>query len=116
MTATTHPAGIPSRNGTVTDPCLVCGNPLPPGRPRTTCSNGCRQTLWRRRHQPPVLTPQLPAGQPRKPRTVYECPQCETRLLGEQRCECGTFMRRIGPGGLCPCCGDPVAYQELEGQ
>ncbi|MBI4213856.1 MAG: hypothetical protein HY534_06045 [Chloroflexi bacterium] len=46
--------------------------------------------------------------------TVYECPSCETRFLGEQRCpDCGIFCGRIGPGGLCPHCDEPVALADL---
>jgi len=53
----------------------------------------------------------------RKPATVYECPVCETRLLGTQRCEeCGVSMRRLGLGGLSPCCDEPVTFEELLGQ
>jgi len=46
--------------------------------------------------------------------TVYECPEYETRLLGAQFCEdCRSFMRRLGPGGNCPCCDEPIAFEEL---
>lgn len=54
-----------------------------------------------------------PAGRPRKAHTVYECNTCGTRLLGEQRCECGTFMRRLGYGGISPCCAEPGTFDEL---
>ena len=104
------------RNGSVTAACGVCGRPLPAGRPRRWCSDGCRQAAWRRRHArlDDQLPPPLPARVARKTRTVYECLECGTRLLGEQRCEaCGTFMRRVGVGGLCPCCDEPVAIDEL---
>lgn len=106
-------APIPSRNDPVTPACSICGGLLPAGRLRITCSDACRQAAWRRRHQPPVSPPALPPAQPRKPHTVYQCPNCDTRLLGEQRCDCGTFMRRLGPGGLSPCCGEPVTFEEL---
>ncbi len=43
---------MPLRNVPVTPTCTVCGRPLPSGRPRTTCSDGCRQKAWRLRHQP----------------------------------------------------------------
>ena len=37
-----------------------------------------------------------------------------TRYLGTQRCsECGVFCRRVGAGGLCPECGEPVAVADL---
>lgn len=45
---------------------------------------------------------------------VYACPSCDTRFLGEQRCpDCGLFGRRVGPGGLCPHCEEPVALADL---
>jgi hypothetical protein len=56
----------------------------------------------------------VPAGRSRREFTVYECPGCGDRLLGEQRCEgCGTFARRVGPGGACPHCDQPVAVADL---
>jgi hypothetical protein len=42
----------PLGNGSVTGRCVVCDDPVPAGRPRVTCSDACRQALWRRRHQP----------------------------------------------------------------
>ncbi len=104
---------MPSRNVSVTARCLLCDGPLPVGRDRTTCSDACRQALWRRRHQLELTPPALPAALPRKAHTVYECPACDARALGEQRCECGTFMRRVGYGGTSPCCGEPLTFDEL---
>jgi hypothetical protein len=107
---------MPSRNGSVTAACTVCGDLVPAGRTRTTCSDACRQKAWRLRHQPQSTAPALPASHPRKDHTVYECPDCDTRLLGSQFCEdCHTFMRRLGAGGLSPCCGEPVTFEELLG-
>jgi hypothetical protein len=46
--------------------------------------------------------------------TVYECPTCDTRSVGDQRCtECNTFMRRLGPGGTCPECDAVVLLTDL---
>ncbi|MGH2608690.1 MAG: hypothetical protein ACRDHF_06325 [Tepidiformaceae bacterium] len=46
--------------------------------------------------------------------TIYECPACDIRYLGQQRCaDCGVFCRRVGPGGLCPHCDEPVALADL---
>jgi hypothetical protein len=106
---------IPSHNGSVTDRCLVCGGSLPPGRPRTTCSDRCRQTAWRRRHQSSSLpVKNLPTARRIKDHTVYQCPACDTRLLGQQRCDdCNIFCRRLGPGGQCPCCDEPITIEEL---
>ena len=38
-----------------------------------------------------------------------------TKLVdGEQRCpDCGIFGRRIGTGGPCPHCAEPVALTDL---
>jgi hypothetical protein len=107
---------VPSRNVCVTAACASCGGPLPAGRPRRWCSDACRQAGFRRRHQLTPVQPQLPPARPRKPVTVYECPECESRALGEQRCaDCSVFMRRLGLGGLCPCCDEPVTVDELLG-
>lgn len=103
-----------SRNTPVTATCCICQGPLPPGRPRRTCSDACRQAAWRQRHQPKPPTPTLPANRPRKPATVYECPDCQTKLLGTQICpDCHTFMRRLGLGGTCPGCDEPLTFDEL---
>jgi len=49
--------------------------------------------------------------------TVYECDGCGVRVVGEQRCEaCSTFMRRVGLGGACPGCDEPVTVADLLGQ
>ncbi|MHB8457023.1 MAG: hypothetical protein ACYDBS_04955, partial [Acidimicrobiales bacterium] len=48
------------------------------------------------------------------PDTVYLCPNCDTRLLGEQYCEsCHTFAQKLGPGAECPCCSEPISITEL---
>ena len=102
---------IPSRNVGVTIACPVCGQPFAPVGRQRVCSAACRQTAWRRRHGPPPIP--IP---PRSPRaaTIYECPSCETRYLGEQRCpECRIFCRKVGPGGPCPHCDEPVLLADL---
>ena len=44
---------------------------------------------------------------------VYECPVCETRLLGDRRCpDCHVSCRRLGPGGPCPHCDEPIVVAE----
>ena len=82
----------------------------PPVARQLYCSTACRKTAFRRRHQQlgPAVT--VPAARPRREITVYECPDCGDRYLGEQRCQgCGTFARRVGIGGACPNCDGPVA-------
>ena len=64
--------------------------------------------------RPPHRRVVLPPARPRRPITVYECQGCGARAVGQQRCEeCGTFMRKLGLGGPCPHCDEPVAVTEL---
>jgi predicted RNA-binding Zn-ribbon protein involved in translation (DUF1610 family) len=56
----------------------------------------------------------VPTARPRREITVYECPDCGQRQLGDQRCgDCHTFARRVGIGGACPHCAGPVAVTDL---
>jgi len=115
--ASGRPAATPSRNDDRNDnaACPACGQPFTPAGRRRWCSDACRQAAWRHRHPPP-----RPAAEPTPPprtapdATIYQCPHCEERYLGQQRCDdCGTFCRRIGPGGPCPHCDEPVAIKDL---
>src|SRR5664280_1711064 len=55
-----------------------------------------------------------PFARVRRDNTVYECGECQTRYLGEQWCvECVRPCRRVGVGGLCPHCDEPVAIPDL---
>lgn len=104
----------PSRNDDVTIPCPICATAFSPSGRRRYCSNACRVAAHRRRHHEPPPTIPLPAPGQRKARTIYECPACNTRALGTQQCEdCHTFMTRLGIGGLCPCCDEPLTIDEL---
>jgi hypothetical protein len=101
----------PYRNDGETRPCPRCSRSFTPIGRQRYCSAACRQATWRRRH-----APQLPDLPPRVPRSeiVYECPGCGARFLGEQRCpDCQQFCHRIGPGGACPHCDEPVALADL---
>lgn len=99
--------------GVVGAVCEVCGRPFRPVGRRRFCSDACRQTAFRRRH--PTARVPLPSSHDAQwPTTVYECPVCGARLLGEQRCaDCNVFCRRLGPGGRCPHCDEPVAVADL---
>ena len=91
--------------------CAWCSSPFTrSGRPRF-CSDACKQAHWRARHIPGALdTPVV-----RPDATIYECPSCDQRYLGLRRCpDCQLFCRRIGPGGLCPHCDEPVAHADLD--
>ncbi len=104
----------PSSNDTVTIPCPVCETPFVAAGKRRYCRDACRVAAHRRRTRTETPVVVAPPSVPHRAVTVYECDQCGTRLLGEQRCDdCGTFMRRVGHGGLCPCCDEPVAIDEL---
>jgi hypothetical protein len=99
------------RNDGVTIACPVCQQPFVPHGRQRVCSPACRQTVWRRRHPAPLTS--IPDRAARA-MTVYECPSCDTRYLGDQRCpECGIFCRRVGPGAPCPHCDEPVAVADL---
>src|SRR5712692_176704 len=114
-------AATPSRNDRRNDTaaaCPACGQPFTPAGRRRWCSDACRQAAWRRRHPSPSAGPAAAvaaAPPPASPdATIYQCPGCDQRYLGQQRCDdCGTFCRRIGPGAPCPHCDEPVAIKDL---
>jgi hypothetical protein len=110
MAVTTAPALAPPVRF-----CACCRAPYVAVGRRRYCSDACRARAYRRRRQataPPPL-PAVPTGG-RRVRSVYECPDCQERFLGEQRCpDCNRFCRRIGLGGECPHCGEAVAVADL---
>ena len=102
--------------------CPVCG-----GTPRTSRSiycgkAACKQRAYRLRHQSPVtLDPAVVRTQLQRlgrlvAHTVYECPSCSERFLGERRCpECHLFTRSLGLGGSCPDCDTAILLADLLG-
>jgi len=102
------------RHQEATGTCPICGAAFVPASRQRFCSSACRQAAWRRRQPvvPPMTVPASRAS--RRASTVYECPSCELRLVGEQRCpECQIWARRLGPGGVCPHCDEPVTLADL---
>jgi hypothetical protein len=100
----------------VTMRCPVCGDTFVPIGRQEYCTDACRMVAYRRRQLTARAIPQLPPAGSRVPITVYECDDCGTRQVGVQRCrECGIFGRRVGLGGACPHCDEPVAVVELIG-
>lgn len=107
----------PSRHDGVTMTCPVCQRAFAPTGRQKFCSDACRAAAYRRRRDTTRASVVVPNAQPRRPITVYECDTCGARAVGEQRCaDCATFMRKVGIGGNCPCCDEPVAVVELVGQ
>jgi predicted amidophosphoribosyltransferase len=109
---TAIPLGYVSRDDPTDDGarrCPICATALTSTR-ATYCSNAHRQAAFRRRRSTPPPPPvRLPVHF-----IVYQCPQCDLRLLGERRCpECNLWCRRLGAGDACPHCGDPVAVSDL---
>jgi hypothetical protein len=96
-------------------PCPVCSTPFRRVRRQRYCSDNCRKTAWSRRRQPPSQpVPPVPPARTRRDVTVYSCPSCEERFYGEQWChDCNQPCTRVGPGGLCPNCDQPVAHTDL---
>lgn len=101
--------------------CPVCATPLPSTRARY-CSAACRQRAFRLRHvelaavDPAHVRHDLQRRRALVAHTVYECPACGERLVGERRCpDCHVFCRALGPGGHCPDCAQPILLAELLG-
>ncbi len=95
--------------------CQSCQQPIEQFRGRQRfCSAACRQRAYRNRQpHPDELLATLPSRPPRGV-GVYQCPDCDTRYVGQQRCaDCNVFCHRIGIGGTCPSCDEPVTIDEL---
>jgi hypothetical protein len=99
--------------------CPACGAPLPSRRARF-CSPACKQRAYRLRQVDAtssditLLAAELKRRSALVAHTIYECPTCQTRYLGEQRCsDCHRFCRALGPGGLCSDCDAPVLIADL---
>ena len=107
----------PSCHDSVTMTCPVCQSSFTPVGRQRYCGDACRAAAYRRRRDAGRAPLVVPKNQFRKPITVYECDGCGARAVGEQRCEeCRTFMRRVGIGGACPNCEEPVSIEDLLGQ
>jgi hypothetical protein len=109
-----HATTTPLRDDTATMTCPICRRRFTRTGRQTYCDPACRKIAFRRRHQQPLAAIVIPAARPRREFTIYECPGCNERFLAEQRCDdCGIFARRIGIGGPCPHCDQPVALEDL---
>ena len=119
MTTTTDaPRRDGSRDGSVG--CLVCGAALASTRARS-CSRAHQQRTFRLRHQRDVdlqrVRHQLRLRHGLAAQTVYECPSCGERFVGQRRCpECNLFSRAVSLGGHCLECEAPVLLTDLLGE
>jgi len=136
-TSPPHTPSLPVRNGSRNGSlsalpaalaaltCPVCTAPLPSARARY-CSAACRQQAFRLRHPRDATTEQVARTELATLRrvlqrqralvaqTIYECPRCEERFVGERRCpECHVFCRALGLGGHCPECDHPILLADL---
>lgn len=106
----------PWRHDDATMICPACASAFVPSGRRRYCSDTCRAAAWRRRHQPAAAPLVIPPTITRAAVTVYQCPSCDARYVEQQRCgECGIFARRVGLGGHCPHCDEPVTVEDLVG-
>jgi Zn finger protein HypA/HybF involved in hydrogenase expression len=119
---TVEPSREPSHTPPASSACLVCGALLTTPQQRY-CTRACQQQAYRLRHRRPAqldlarLRTDLRRRRQLVEHTVYECPSCQTRLLGEQRCDdCNTFARVVGLGGNCPECDAPVLLADVLGE
>lgn len=103
--------------------CPLCGQLCPSQRARY-CSEACKQRAYRLRHASGVATADtarlgkdLRRLRQLTAQTIYECPVCEERFLGERRCStCNRFCRSLGLGGACPDCDRLIVVDELLGR
>ena len=118
--ASRYGSRYPSSAENVRD-CPVCGAGVPSTR-AMYCSVACKQLAFRRRHQRPVIGEvavvyqQLASQRQRVAHTIYECPRCEERYVGERRCSaCQLYCKALGLGGHCEECDYILLLSELLG-
>jgi len=103
-----------STNRTGQPRCPVCWTPFVRVRRQQYCSDNCRKTAWSRRRAATTSAPPPPPPGRRREVTVYSCPSCDSRFYGQQWChDCNQPCTRVGLGGLCPHCDEPVAISDL---
>jgi len=100
--------------------CLVCGAALASTRARY-CSRAHQQRAFRLRQHTDLdlhhVRQQLQRRRELMAHTVYECPSCAERYVGERRCpDCNLFNRAIDLGGHCPECDTPILLVDLLGE
>jgi hypothetical protein len=114
-----QPTGPWRNDNETTTRCPVCGAPFTPIRRQRYCTSACRQAAWRARHTPPPSAPDIviPHDISRRDITVYHCPDCDTRTLGQQWChDCRRPRTHLDIGGLCPHCDEPITISDITDQ
>lgn len=108
-----------SRDGAPAPGCVLCSRSLPSRKARY-CSRACQQRAYRLRQDPTTALDEQALRRDLRRRgtlvahTLYECPACEARFLGERRCDdCNRFCRALGLGGRCPDCDTLILLSEL---
>jgi hypothetical protein len=108
-----------SSDGASRRTCLACGSPLTGSRARF-CSAACKQLAYRLRRRGQTTSDLQALRQDLEHRrvlpthTVYECPSCSERFVGERRCSsCQLFCRSVGLGGHCSECESPIVFAQV---
>jgi hypothetical protein len=102
------------RNDIHTVACPVCATTFTPTRRQRYCTPACRQAAWRARHPPPQTGHRRAGPHPATYITVYQCPGCDTRYLGQQYChDCHQPCERVDYGGLCPHRNEPITISDI---
>jgi hypothetical protein len=102
--------------------CPMCSRTFPLAGRGIYCGPTCRQRAFRlRQRQANGVTLTHLADVLRREhhlvaQTVYECPACDERFLGERRCDqCHLMCRKVGLGGRCSACDDILTITDLVG-
>jgi len=102
--------------------CPVCTDTFAIDGRGIYCTPKCRQRAYRLRHQQanrPTATDlavRLRREQRLIAQTVYACPTCQERRLGERRCgDCNQWCRKVGLGGQCSSCDEVMTVSDLIG-
>jgi hypothetical protein len=102
--------------------CPMCGDTLPIDGRSIYCTPACRQRAFRLRHRPDnrqtltTLAATLRREQRLLAQTIYECPACSERFLGQRRCgDCNLMCRKVGLGGECSSCAEILTLADLLG-
>lgn len=114
-------SGPPSGGSAAVPHCLVCATPLPSRRARY-CSAACKQRAFRLRRTTLADLDEARVRDALRRRgrlvahTIYECPACGERFVGDRRCStCNVFCRALGLGGTCQECEQPLLLTDLLG-